>query len=208
MARKNPKNVAAEVETTDESGAEVETTDKVNLDELGEVAAEAEAEATAETEGDAEAEKKFIGQYSPEEWEAMSPVDKVQFMKDKAKAASQKSSGRTVPSPKADRPTIGSVACEAIREGLTNDEVLVRVYEQFPRARTSIASVTWYRNSLKAAGENIMNSRDIKAKRIAEAKAESGDAETENPVDEAADAVDEAEETGTLSEDELAALVG
>ena len=195
MARKNRKE---KMETT---------TDEVSIDEL-DMATESTNEIEADADGEAEAEKKYIGQYSPEEWEVLPPAEKVQFMKDKAKAQSQKSSSRATQTPKADRPTIGNVACEAIREGLTNDEVLVRVYEQFPRARTSIASITWYRNSLKAAGENIMNSRDIKAKRIAEAKAEAGEVDAENPeetMDASADAPDEPE---TLSEDELAALVG
>ena len=50
---------------------------------------------------------------------------------------------------------VGEVAEELIRQGLPNEEVLARVKEKFPDARTSDASVRWYRSRLRQAGEGV-----------------------------------------------------
>lgn len=236
MARKTQKQkdaeaAAAEAKAKAEAEAANEGTDadaeNVNVETNEGDGAESEGAEANEgdgAEGDAsgaageDADKKYVGDYTAEQWEALSPAEKVQFMKEKAKAAAKKSQG-TPGRSRSGQETIGSVACDAIREGLTNDEVLARVYEKFPSARTSIASVTWYRNSLKSAGENIMNSREIKAKRAAEAKAAAGgedppagatDAEL-NPNNEMGEG--EAEDLGGgedagLSQEELDSLIG
>lgn len=40
---------------------------------------------------------------------------------------------------------IGETATRALRDGLSNEEVLERVRAKFPEAKTSIASISWYR---------------------------------------------------------------
>lgn len=58
---------------------------------------------------------------------------------------------------------IGEVAEEAIWAGLTNAEVLEAVRGRFPDARTSPASVAWYRARLRKAGEDVLT--DVEARR-------------------------------------------
>lgn len=45
--------------------------------------------------------------------------------------------------------TIGEVAERAIREGKTNAEALELVRSRFPHARTTPASIAWYRSRLR-----------------------------------------------------------
>ena len=230
MAKRDKKNAeaeaAAETEDAIETRVEVETEVEVEVD-LGAEETEATAdEATDEAdpgtggeeaaaEGE-EADKKFIGDYTAEQWEALAPAEKVAFMKEKAKAAAKKSSTRTPGRNKSGAPTIGGVACEAIRAGLTNDEVLTKVFEQFPNAKTSIASITWYRNSLKSGGENIPTSREIKAARAAKEQTDTEDAKDPvagttdaelNPSDEDMEAIAELNVEGELSQEELNELL-
>ena len=68
-------------------------------------------------------------------------------------------------------PGVGDVAKTLIREGKTNEEVLAAVKEQFPEAKTSMASINWYRNKLRGDGENVPTARELKADAKAEAKA-------------------------------------
>lgn len=44
---------------------------------------------------------------------------------------------------------IGAFACDLIRKGQSNEEVVASVKEKFPEASTSASSVAWYRNKLK-----------------------------------------------------------
>lgn len=60
-------------------------------------------------------------------------------------------------------PGIGDVAKDLIRAGKTNEQVLAGIKEQFPEANTSLASVNWYRNSLRQAGEKVPTSRELNA---------------------------------------------
>lgn len=76
----------------------------------------------------------------------------------------------TQPAEKA--PGVGDLAKDLIREGHTNEEVLAAVKEQFPEAKTSMASVNWYRNKLRGDGENVPTARELKADAKAEQKAE------------------------------------
>lgn len=69
-------------------------------------------------------------------------------------------------------PGVGDVAKELIRAGKTNEEVLAAVKEQFPDAKTSMASINWYRNKLRSDGENVPTARELKADAKAEQKAE------------------------------------
>lgn len=62
--------------------------------------------------------------------------------------------------------SIGEIAEEAIREGRTNAETLEIVRAKFPEARTSPASVAWYRARLRKIGEDVLT--DIEARRAKE----------------------------------------
>lgn len=65
----------------------------------------------------------------------------------------------TAPVPKA--PGVGDVAKQLIRDGLGNKEVLAEVQKQFPDAKTTMASVNWYRNHLRGLGENVKTAREL-----------------------------------------------
>ena len=64
----------------------------------------------------------------------------------------------------APKKTIGSAACDAIRAGKTNDETLAIVKKDFPEAKTSLASINWYRNKLRSDGEKVPTARELKKK--------------------------------------------
>lgn len=68
-------------------------------------------------------------------------------------------------------PGVGDVAKDLIRAGKTNEEVLASIKEQFPEAKTSMASINWYRNKLRSDGEDVPTARSLKADTKAEAKA-------------------------------------
>jgi len=67
--------------------------------------------------------------------------------------------------------TIGRVAEQALHDGLSNEEVLAAVKTAFPESSTSMASVNWYRNKLRAEGHDVKTSRDIRKERREAAKA-------------------------------------
>ncbi len=57
---------------------------------------------------------------------------------------------------------VGTVAIEAIRAGKTNEETLKVVQKEFPDAKTSLASINWYRNKLRSDGEKVPTARELK----------------------------------------------
>lgn len=67
--------------------------------------------------------------------------------------------------------TIGRVAEKALRDGLSNEEVLQAVKKAFPDSNTSMASINWYRNKLRSEGEDVKTSRAIRKERREAAKA-------------------------------------
>lgn len=73
--------------------------------------------------------------------------------------------------PKEVTPGVGDVAKDLIRSGKTNEEVLAAIKEQFPEAKTSMASINWYRNKLRSDGENVPTARELKAGARAEQEA-------------------------------------
>lgn len=76
-------------------------------------------------------------------------------------------------------PGVGAKAKDLIRAGCTNEEVLAAVQDAFPEAKTSLASINWYRNKLRADGEEVPTSRELKK----QAKADAAETEaTEAPV--------------------------
>lgn len=58
---------------------------------------------------------------------------------------------------------IGKRAKDLIREGKSNKDVLDTLQKEFPTAKTTMASVNWYRNNLRAKGEKVPSAREVKA---------------------------------------------
>jgi hypothetical protein len=77
------------------------------------------------------------------------------------KTAAEKLAGKAArvagdPKPKSDKPKgqgIGSFCMELILKGKSNEDVLAAVAKQFEGAKTSAASIAWYRNKLKSEGQ-------------------------------------------------------
>lgn len=63
----------------------------------------------------------------------------------------------------AGKKTIGSVANDAIREGLTNEQALERVLAEFPYARTTKATIGKYRRMLRSKGEEVPTAAQARA---------------------------------------------
>lgn len=63
---------------------------------------------------------------------------------------------------KAPKNGVGTVAIKALKAGKTNEEALAAVQKAFPDANTSLASVGWYRNKLRSAGEDVPTARELK----------------------------------------------
>lgn len=61
--------------------------------------------------------------------------------------------------------TVGKVAEAAIEERKTNDEVLQLVREKFPHAKTSPASVAWYRSQMRKKNADIPTDAQAKHER-------------------------------------------
>lgn len=59
--------------------------------------------------------------------------------------------------------TIGSVASDAIREGLTNEQALDRVLAEFPYARTTKSTIGKYRRMLWSRGEEVPTAAQARA---------------------------------------------
>ncbi len=59
---------------------------------------------------------------------------------------------------------VGTVAVEAILAGRTNEEALAACRKEFPEAKTSAASINWYRNKLRREGKKVPTARDLKKK--------------------------------------------
>jgi hypothetical protein len=57
---------------------------------------------------------------------------------------------------------IGTVARDAIRKCLTNEEALREVLSTFPAARTSIKCIKWYRHGMRKAGEDVPTEAEAK----------------------------------------------
>ena len=58
---------------------------------------------------------------------------------------------------------VGDCAKEAIKAGMTNEDALVAVQEEFPEAKTSLASINWYRQKLRSDGDkSVKTARELK----------------------------------------------
>jgi hypothetical protein len=81
---------------------------------------------------------------------------------------------------------VGTAAKEAIRDGKTNDETLAIVQAEFPEAKTSKASINWYRNKLRTDGEKVLTARELKKKADGDAPAKAkakGKDKAKDPLD-------------------------
>ena len=76
---------------------------------------------------------------------------------------------------KAPKRGVGAVAIEAILAGKTNEEALEAVRKKFPEAKTSLASINWYRNKARSDGEKVPTARELKKKAKAKTKASKKD---------------------------------
>lgn len=61
--------------------------------------------------------------------------------------------------------TVGTLAEAEIRRGLTNQEVLGKVLEKFPHARTTKDSIAWYRSRLRREDPEVPTDREAKVRR-------------------------------------------
>lgn len=59
---------------------------------------------------------------------------------------------------------IGQVARDAIRSGATDGEALAEVLRLHPGARTTLGSISWYRHTLRRAGEAVPTQREARAR--------------------------------------------
>ena len=84
---------------------------------------------------------------------------------------------------------VGTVAVESICAGMTNEAALEAVKAEFPDAKTSLASINWYRNKLRTDevqgtdGKPIPTARGLKKAAKAEAGEDAGDEASEDPLD-------------------------
>lgn len=51
--------------------------------------------------------------------------------------------------------TIGEMAKKSIRDGMTNAEALEAVRKRFPHARTTAASIAWYRSQMRKEDPHV-----------------------------------------------------
>lgn len=65
--------------------------------------------------------------------------------------------------PKARARGIGTVAREAIQAGHANEHALAAVHAEFPEARTSLQTISWYRNDLRMKDPSIPSGRALRA---------------------------------------------
>ena len=95
-----------------------------------------------------------------------------------APAKESKAKAKADKTPKEPKVGVGTIAKDAIREGKSNEETLAIVKAKFPEAKTTIASVAWYRNNLRVNGEKIPTARELakaKAEKDGTAKDAKGD---------------------------------
>lgn len=75
--------------------------------------------------------------------------------------------------PKAPRRGVGTVAKEAIAAGKTNEQALAAVQAEFPESKTSLQTISWYRNDMRKKDASVPSGRA--AKKAAAPAASEGD---------------------------------
>lgn len=58
---------------------------------------------------------------------------------------------------------VGETATALLQEGLTDEDVLTRILEEFPDARTSKRSIAWYRSKAREAGLPVPTQKEARA---------------------------------------------
>ncbi len=105
-------------------------------------------------------------------------------------------------------PGVGDVAKQLIRERLSNEDVLAKIKEQFPDAKTTMSSINWYRNNLRGTEEGIPTARELtqaSKPSNAEAKAEKAAAKQKEKDEKAAKAAADKEAKAKEKADKKAA---
>lgn len=64
--------------------------------------------------------------------------------------------------PKEPKRGVGTVAREAIAAGKSNEEALVQVLAEFPDAKTSLQTISWYRNDMRKSDPNVPTGRSVR----------------------------------------------
>lgn len=59
--------------------------------------------------------------------------------------------------------TIGAAVLEFMLDGATNEEALAKAQAEFPDAKPSPASISWYRNKFRTDGHSIPTARELRA---------------------------------------------
>lgn len=72
----------------------------------------------------------------------------------KAEKAAKVKAAKPVTEPKPRGLGIGAFCVEQINAGKTNKEILEAVIAKWPEAKTTVASLAWYRNDIKKAAKN------------------------------------------------------
>jgi len=62
---------------------------------------------------------------------------------------------------------VGETAIALLKKGLTNEEVLEAIQKKFPEARTSPASIRWYRNEARKTDATVPTQTRVKLVREA-----------------------------------------
>lgn len=58
---------------------------------------------------------------------------------------------------------VGAYAMDLIRDGKTNEATLTAVLKKFPKAKTTPASINWYRHEMRRNGEKkVKTARELK----------------------------------------------
>ena len=65
--------------------------------------------------------------------------------------------------PRAPKDGVGKAAEAAILSGMSNEDALVAVRAKFPEAKTTKASINWYRNKLRESHSHVKTSRELRA---------------------------------------------
>lgn len=61
--------------------------------------------------------------------------------------------------------TVGALAKHEIKAGKSNEQVLAAVRKKFPRAATSLGSISWYRSHMRRKDPSLPTDHQAKAER-------------------------------------------
>ena len=58
--------------------------------------------------------------------------------------------------------TVGEAVLQLMLDGSTNEETLEAIKKDFPDNKTSMSSITWYRNKFRQDGHDIPTARELR----------------------------------------------